>query len=117
MDTIRIVRARDGYPARGVFRIEGERVVFEPAIPCRADMSDAGLQPSSQYYVEIAGRPRLRVLRSVDGAGLQLGRRYEFETIAARRRERFDDVVSGPDTERIAVDPARATRGRKWALV
>ncbi len=78
----RIVRLEDGSLAPGQFFVEDRRVRFEPQIPLRADLSDAGLIPSSRYRAEVMALPRVRSVRARDGSGLERPAVYEFQTPA-----------------------------------
>ena len=101
-ETIRVVRARDGAAVPGRLAVAETIVTFSPKAACRADLTDGGFQPGERYRVEVPGLPRLAAVRSIDGALLEGGVTFEFETVAAAvtapAAELFVDANPGAGT-------------------
>ena len=72
-----------GRLAAGDFRVEGNRLVFEPRLAQQADLLDGGFQPATHVRVELAGFPVPSGLRSRDGEVLETGFVSGFDTVAA----------------------------------
>jgi hypothetical protein len=78
-ESVRIVD-RDGRRARGTFRVERTSLHFEPDLPLRNDLVDAGLLPGTDYRVELLGFPRPDGLRSSAGELLPATALLSFRT-------------------------------------
>lgn len=87
------IRDDQGRAARGVFRVEGERVRFLPDPVLEPDLSDGGFRPGTRYAVVMAGFPALDALRSADGHPLARTWRWSFETahVTEPRGQMFED--------------------------
>ena len=66
----------------GGFRVEGNRLVFEPALSLELDLGDGGFLPSSRLRVELSGFPVPSGLRSRRGEVLERSFSSTFETVA-----------------------------------
>lgn len=81
----------------GAFRVEGARLIFEPALALQADLSDGGFLPGSLGRVELSGFPVPSGLRSRRGEVLHAGFSSTFETV----RQEGDGALyldGSPDT-------------------
>ncbi len=78
-------------------------VVFQPACPTEADLSDAGLEPASTYRIRVADvNNSSNTVRSTSGQPLQLGTNRSFVTPAGTEpSELFIDLVPGAPSPRV----------------
>lgn len=102
------IRGKDGEPARGVFRIEGRRVLFLPDPVRSPRLDDGGFLPGTRYTVEVAGFPLPDGIRSVDGLPLRCSYTWTFDTVPASGspRDMFRDRTLGYS------EPLRLSGGR-----
>jgi len=63
--------------------VVGRFLIFRPALPLRADLSDGGLAPDCDYGIDLHGVPRLAAVVGEDGAALTGTRRIQFRTLPA----------------------------------
>jgi hypothetical protein len=94
------IRSSLAVPAVGVFRLRDEStVVFQPACPTLADLSDAGLTPGGvSYTVRVVGIDTSpNTVRSMRGVSLGVQVTRTFSTpLSSQPFVAFQDVVSGP---------------------
>ena len=67
----------------GNFRVEGNRLVFEPVLARQAHLRDGGLLPGALYRVELTGFPVISGVRSREGRVLEKGYSSLFRTVEA----------------------------------
>jgi len=97
-ENVRLVDER-GNPAHGRLEVAGDCVRFLPDLPRRRDLSDGGLQPGTNYTLELHGFPRPDGLRSAQGALFSGTLRAPLRTVeregeggAPRTWNLFDDA-------------------------
>lgn len=67
----------------GEYRVEGNRLVFEPVLAKQANLRDGGLLPGALYRVELTGFPVVSGVRSREGRVLDSGYASQFRTVEA----------------------------------
>jgi hypothetical protein len=80
-----------GRQVPGDFRVEGSRVYFYPQLPVTADLSDAGLQPDTEYRVTLPGHPTSSTVRSKGDDRLSKERVLVFRTASSAAPLLFQD--------------------------
>jgi hypothetical protein len=70
-DTIQIrLGPRYGIQSFGDFKVSGNMVTFYPQLPAKADLSDSGFKPQSQYKISVIGYPQVDHVASYTGKPL-----------------------------------------------
>ncbi len=64
----------------GRYIVQGEQVIFEPALPTHCDLSDGGLQPATTYRVQVIGFPEQFTIRNTRGQPLSRTESFSFST-------------------------------------
>ena len=104
------IELADGTPARGEIRVDGRRVVFEPAAVLSPGLTDGGYLPGQRYTVTLLGFPALDSLRGVGGEPLQRTKRFPFTTVRDVDWPRENFVFADDSPERCApLFPLRAS--------
>src|SRR5688572_9364458 len=89
-DTIQVrLGPRYGIQAFGDFKVSGNIVTFFPQIPTKADLSDAGFRPQSQYRVTVAGHPKVDQVQAYTGRPLIRTFVGDFATAATTSPDLF----------------------------
>ena len=82
-----------GITVAGQFIIAGDTVFFEPVLPKLCDYSDAGLQPDTQYRVQLVGHPEEFAIENTAGQKLNQTSTHEFTTRVDTDPNLFTDLV------------------------
>ncbi len=82
-----------GENVAGVFLIQGSTVLFEPRLPGHCDLSDGGLQPDTDYRVQIVGFPEEFAVRNTHGQPLRTTDTFSFHTRSESDPDTFLDEV------------------------
>lgn len=103
--TINIAQS-NGEAAVGTFisdPTDARVVVFQPACPTKADLSDSGLKPGRTYRIRVGDvNNSVSYVRSTSGAPLQLGTNRTFVTPSGTEAsELFIDLVPGAPSPRV----------------
>ena len=91
------ITSSEGTPARGVFRVEGRKVLFLPDPVRSRGLDDGGFAPGTRYRVRVAGFPLPDCIRSADGRPLRCSYTWSFDTVPASEssRDMFRDRTLG----------------------
>ncbi len=82
-DTVQIrLGPRYGIQSFGEFKVQGNLVTFYPRLPTKADLSDSGFQPDSQYRVTVVGYPKVNHVAAYTGRPLTRTSVGSFATAA-----------------------------------
>lgn len=82
-----------GRAVKGVFRVDGASVFFEPALPGLCDLTDAGLEAGTRYRLQLVGWPEEFSIKNSRGQPLRSTITREFSTRAEDDPERFLDQI------------------------
>jgi hypothetical protein len=83
-DTIRIRQGPNyGRQVPGSYRVDGNRVHFFPRLPVLPDISDAGIQPGTDYRITLPGIPKVATVRSVEDDRLRREQVESFQSADA----------------------------------
>lgn len=94
------VELADGTRARGQTRVEGKRIVFEPAPVLSPELNDGGYLPGQRYRATLLGFPAPDGLRATTGEPLRETRLYFFTTVKDVDWPRQDFVFADDSPER-----------------
>ncbi len=94
-----------GITVPGTYRVRGSKVYFDPMIPTRCDLSDAGFKASTQYRVTLVGYPEEFSLKNTRGQPLERTQNYEFTTTSEDDPLLFDDQIPATPPTVIAATP------------
>ena len=94
-----------GASVPGTFRVEGNRVFFEPQLPGLCDLSDAGFNPDTQYRVQLIGWPEEFSIKNTRGQPLAKTSTYEFHTRDENDPELFVDQIAAFAPQVVGVTP------------
>ena len=96
-DTIQIRQGPNfGRQVPGFFKTDGRFVQFYPRLPLLADLSDGGLQPSTEYRITLPGNPKVATVRSATNDRLKKKTTASFRTAAAGDPNLFRDNFIDP---------------------
>lgn len=95
----RIQRDEEGKEirAQGELAVDVHRILFRPLRPLSSRLDDGGLLPGTNYYVRVAGFPRVDGLCALDGRPLENSVTFWFRTAARRSKGLFTATLApGP---------------------
>jgi hypothetical protein len=95
-----------GNAVDGTYVVQGDRVYFEPRLPGRCDLSDAGFQPDTPYRVTLIGSPEEFAIRNLSGDPLQATVSASFSTRNDTDPELFEDQLPGVLPTVVSTTPA-----------
>jgi len=96
-DTIKIRQGPNyGRQVPGYFKTEGRMVYFYPRLPLLADLSDGGLQASTDYRITLPGQPKVATVRTAMNNRLKKKTIATFRTAAAGDPNLFRDNFIDP---------------------
>ncbi len=71
-----------GLQVAGTTYVDGSSIYFEPQLPSRCDLTDAGFKPGTTYRVLITGHPEEFAVKNTRGQPLSATKNYSFTTRA-----------------------------------
>ncbi len=98
-----------GQSVDGVFHVQGSTVTFEPRLPSRCDLQDAGFRASTQYRVQLVGYPEEFAIKNSAGQPLSTTISREFRTRDESGPQRFLDQIPAFTPSVTLISPANGS--------
>ena len=117
-DTIQIRQGPNfGRQVPGFFQTDGRYVKFFPRLPVLPDLSDGGLQPSTDYRITLPGQPKVAVVRSAMNDRMKKKTVATFRTAGAGDPNLFrDNFIDALPPTVLFVNPPDGAEGVKADL-